>query len=328
MTVRIVTDSSSDIPPDIAKELGITVVPLYVTFGTVNYKDGVDITPDEFFNRLQNDPVHPTTSAASPGDFADVYNKLSKDADEIISVHLSRKVSATWDAAMCGRDLVEGTKCRIEVIDSRFTTMALGLISVAAANAARAGKNMQTIIDNINVMIPRMRLYGVLDTLKYIVKGGRLGRISPLFSSMLPVKPLLAMKDGMITPTGVVRTKNKGMDHLVDMVKSTLHIKEIGISHSSADEEVKSFCERVKSILPDIKPTIAKLGPALGVHGGPGAFLIALQQEIGEAVSGGEKEHKISVQLPSLQSIKESIMQRKPRDSDSQSACAYNTLIA
>jgi DegV family protein with EDD domain len=328
MTVRIVTDSSSDIPPDIAKELGITVVPLYVTFGTVNYKDGVDITPDEFFNRLQNDPVHPTTSAASPGDFADVYNKLSKDADEIISIHLSRKVSATWDAAMCGRDLVEGTKCRIEVVDSRFTTMALGLISVAAANAARAGKNMQTIIDNINDMIPRMRLYGVLDTLKYIVKGGRLGRISPLFSSMLPVKPLLAMKDGLIAPTGVVRTKNKGIDHLVDMVKSTLHIKEIGISHSSGDEEVKSFCERVKSILPDIKPTVAKLGPALGVHGGPGAFLIALQQEIGEAVSGGEKEHKLSVQLPSLQSIKESIMQRKPRDSDSQSAYVYNPLIA
>ncbi|MCX6004632.1 MAG: DegV family protein [Chloroflexi bacterium] len=328
MAIKIVTDSSSDIPHEIAKELGITIVPLYVTFGKVNYKDGVDITPDEFFKRLQNDPVHPTTSAASPGDFADVYNRLSKDADEIISIHLSRKVSATWDAAMRGRDLVEGTKCRIEVVDSRLTTMALGLISMAAANAARAGKSMQSIIDNINALIPRVRLYGVLDTLKYIVKGGRLGKISPLFSSMLPIKPLLAMKDGMVTPTGVVRTKSKGMDHLFEMVKSTLHIKEIGISHSSADEEVKSFCEKVKSLLPDIKPTIAKLGPALGVHGGPGAFLIALQQEIGETISGGEKEHKLSVQLPSLQSIKESILQRKPRDSDSQSACVYNSLIA
>ncbi|MDD5312336.1 MAG: DegV family protein [Dehalococcoidia bacterium] len=328
MTVKIVTDSSSDIPHDVARELGITVVPLYVTFGTVNYKDGVDITPDEFFQRLQNDPVHPTTSAASPGDFHDVYNKLSKDADEIISIHLSKRVSATWDAAMRGRDLMEGTNCRIEVIDSRLTTMALGLISMAAANAARAGKNMQNIIDNINNMIPRMRLYGVLDTLKYIVKGGRLGKIHPIFSSILPIKPLLVMKDGTIMPTGVVRTKSKGIDHLVDMVKSTLHIREIGISHSSADEEVKAFCEKVKSILPDIKPTVAKLGPALGVHGGPGAFLVALQQDVSETVTAGEKEHKLSVQLPSLQSIKESILQRKPHSGDSTNACVSSPLIA
>jgi DegV family protein with EDD domain len=319
MTIKIVTDSSSDIPSDIARELDITVVPLYVTFGTVTYRDGVDIAPDEFFKRLENDPVHPTTSAASPGDFMDTYNKLSKDTDEILSVHLSRKVSATWDAAMRGRDAMENKKCRVEVVDSRLVTIGMGLVTIAAAHAAKAGKNMQQIIDSVNDIIPRIRLFGVLDTLKYVVKGGRLSKVSPIFASILPVKPLVAMRDGMVVPTGVVRTKIHGINNLYDKIKSTLHIKAIGISHSSRDEEIKSFCERIKSVLPDIQPTIAKIGTALGVHGGPGAVLVALQQEISEPVTDVEKEHKTAMQMPSLQSIKEGILQRIPRDSGKQS---------
>ena len=166
MTIKIVTDSSSDIPSDLASELGIAIVPLYVTFGKDTYRDGVDIYPDQFYQRLLTDPIHPTTSAASPGDFAEVYDKLSKEADEIISIHVSRKASATWDAAMRGKEMIANTKCRIEVIDSRFVTLALGLVTIAAAKAANAGAGMQSIIDQVNEIIPRIKVYGVLDTLK------------------------------------------------------------------------------------------------------------------------------------------------------------------
>ncbi len=329
MPVKIVTDSSSDIPGDIARELDITVVPLYISFGTETLRDGVDIQPDEFYRRLVNDPVHPTTAAASPGDFAEIYEKLSHNADGIISIHLSRKVSATFDAALKGRELVSGKNCPVEVVDSKLVTIALGLVAIAAAKAARAGKTMQNTLDHVNEVIPCIRVYGFLDSLKYIAKGGRLGRAGPFLSSVLPVKPVLTMKDGSLAPTGVVRTRSKGIERLQELVRSTLHVKEIGIAHSADDQEIKSFIERLKSFLPDIRPTVTQLGPALGVHGGPGAILLAIQRESPAAGAGLEAgERKPAVSLPSLQSIRDSFAQRKSRGSGHTSQCSLMPLNA
>jgi DegV family protein with EDD domain len=311
MTVKIVTDSSSDIPPEIARELDITVVPLSVRFGAQTYRDGIDIMPEEFYRRLVAEPVHPATAAVSPGDFAGVYDKLAAEAGGIISIHLSQKVSATYNAAVQGRSLMENKACPVEIIDSRFVTIALGLITIGAARAAQAGKDMQEIVAQVNALVPCMRVYGILDTLKYVMKGGRLGRAGPFISSILPVKPVLTMKDGTVAPIGAARTRLKAIERLCGLIASVPMVQEIGIAHSATEEELLSFVERIKSILPDIKPVISRLGPALGVHGGPGSILVGIQQDIKAVAAAIEsRERKITLSLPSLQSIKERLRQR------------------
>jgi DegV family protein with EDD domain len=311
MTVKIVTDSSSDIPPEIARELDITVVPLSVRFGAQTYRDGIDIMPEEFYRRLVSEPVHPATAAMSPGDFAGVYDKLAGQAEGIISIHLSQKVSATYNAAVQGRSLMENRACPVEVIDSRFVTIALGLITIAAARAAQAGKGMQETVAQVNELIPCMRVYGILDTLKYVMKGGRLGKAGPIISSILPVKPVLTMKDGKVAPIGAARTRIKAIERLCGLIAAVPMVQELGIAHSTTEEELLSFVEKIKSILPEVKPVIAKLGPALGVHGGPGSILVGIQQDVKAAAAAIEsRERKIPLSLPSLQSIKERLQQR------------------
>ncbi len=313
MAVKIVTDSGSDIPKDVAEELGITVVPLYVRFGDVSYRDGVDIQPDEFFEMLKREAVYPTTSSPSPGDFAEAYQKLCSDSDGIISIHISRKVSSTYEAALRGRQMVSDMKCPVEVVDSRLVTIPLYLLGVAAARAASAGKNMHEMREYINQLIPAIHAYGVLDTLRYIAKGGRLGQAVTRIGSVLPVKPMLAIKDGVVSPIGMARTRNKSLEDLLDRVRAWRNVEEVGISHSTSEEEIGSFVDRVKAIFPNIKPTIAKLGPALGAHGGPGSILIAMRQELGKTDADLAAVKK-PISLPSIQSIREGIMQHLPKD--------------
>ena len=315
MTIKIVTDSSSDIPPEIARELDITIVPLSLRFGAQTYRDGIDIMPEEFYRRLVDEPVHPATAAMSPGDFAGVYDKLAGQAEGIISIHLSQKVSAAYDAAMQGRSLMENKGCPVEIIDSRFVTIALGLITIAAARAAQAGKDMQEIVVQVNALVPCMRVYGILDTLKYVMKGGRLGRAGPFISSILPVKPVLTMKNGTVAPIGAARTRIKAIERLCKLIASVPMVQELGIAHSTTEEEMRCFVEKIKSILPGIKPVISKLGPALGVHGGPGSILVGIQQDIKAVAAAIElRERKITFSLPSMQSIKEGLRQRRKEE--------------
>jgi DegV family protein with EDD domain len=314
MPVKIVTDSSSDIPTAIARELDITVIPLYLRFGEKTYRDGIDISPEEFYRKLQAETDHPATSAASPGDFARVYDSLAEDADGIVSIHLSKKVSATYDAAVQGRSLMKNRNCPVEVVDSRFVTIALGLITMAAARAAKTGKGIKEIAGQVDALIPRMRVYGVLDTLKYVMKGGRLGKVGPFIGSVLPIKPVLTMKNGTVAPIGAARTRLKALDKLYSLIGSVPMVREIGIAHSTTEDELLSFVDRIKSILPEVKPVIASLGPALGVHGGPGAILVGIQQD-SEASTGYESaDRKAIISLPTLQSIKDELRHRIKKD--------------
>jgi len=313
MTVKIVTDSGSDISKEVAQALDITVVPLYVQFGAKTFRDGVDITPDEFFAKLDRDNIVPTTSAASPGDFAEIYSRLCHDADHVVSIHLSSRVSATFEAARKGREMI-GDNCRIEVVDSRLVSVGLGLVTIAAARAARTGQNIHGILEQVSKVIPFIKVIGLLDTLKYVARGGRLGKVGPLLSSVLPVKPLLTMKEGLLSPVGVVRTRNKGIERIYDMVKSAVNVKEISIAHSSMEGEIRSVIEKLKILAPGITPFVSRLGSALGAHGGPGTILLAVQQEPMLDTDAESKLKKPIVSLPSLQSIKESLSQRMQRD--------------
>ena len=176
MVVKVVTDSTSDLPPQLAKELGITVVPAYVRFGDKVYRDRVDISEDEFYQRLLHDPIHPSTTQPPPQDFVDVYKELAQVADGIISIHVSSKLSGIYNSALRGKEVVE-KECPIEVIDSQVVTMGLGQLAIVANTIARSGKNLQHLVEEVKQMIPSIHILGLLDTLKYLALGGRIGKV-------------------------------------------------------------------------------------------------------------------------------------------------------
>ena len=279
MTVAIVTDSTADLPPQIAQELGITVVPVYLRFGEKVYRDGVDMNCDEFYHRLMEDPVHPATSQPTPGDFADTYSKLSEEADETLVITVTSKLSGTYDSALQGREIAR-SKSRIEVVDSLSTSMGLGLIAMAAARLAAAGEDLQRVMEEVREAIPRIRLLGVFDTLKYLLLGGRISKAKALVGSVLSVKPLITMRDGELVQAGLARTRSKGIDRLFDLARNALNIQELAIVHSTTPDEASSLKERVASIFDRERIHISRLGPALGVHGGPGTLILALREKI------------------------------------------------
>ncbi len=279
MSVRVVTDSTSDLPSQVAEELGITVVPVYLRFGDKVYRDGVDISHDEFYQKLVKSPVHPSTSQPPPLDFGNVYSKLSKETDEVVSIHLSSKTSGTYESALRGREMV-GSGCRIEVIDSFLVSMGLGLIMMAAARLAKAGESLQAVMDEIRQAILQIRMFGVFDTLKYLLLGGRISRARALAGALLNVKPLLTMRDGELVQAGLARTRGKGMERLFDFAKNALNIQELAIVHNTTPDEASSLRKRIASIVDESRIHIARLGPALGVHGGPGTLLLALREKV------------------------------------------------
>ena len=277
MTVKIVTDSTADLPPQLAKQLGITVVPVYVRFGDKFYRDGVDIGPDEFYAKLTSSSVLPFTSAPSPGDFAQTYKELASNTDEIISIHITRRHSNTYAAALLGRKVVAKSGCRIEVIDSEGVTMWQGLIVLAAARAAEAGYELYQIVEMVQKAIGQMRALALLDTVKYVIKGGRLGNTISKVESILNLKALLTLRNGVLRPAGLARTRGKGIERLRMFIKSALPIEELAIVYSTIPEDAQKLADYATSLLPNVVPKIVRLGPALGVHMGPGALVIVMR---------------------------------------------------
>ncbi len=273
MAVKIVTDSTADLPPGIAEELGISVVPLYVRFGDKLYRDRVDISEDEFYDRLVHDPVHPGTSQPTPQDFAVVYKKLAKEADGILSVHISGKLSGTCHSALGAKQLMEGS-CPIEVIDSQWTSIALGLIAMKLAAGAKAGKGLQELAAEAKALIPDIHYLGFFDTLKYLQLGGRIGKAQSLLGSLLNVKPLLTLKEGEFLPVGRVRTYSKAKDRLFDFAKDGGKLDDVAVVHSTTPDEAEAMADRLGSLFDRKKILIARLGPVLGTHAGPGTLFV------------------------------------------------------
>ena len=278
MTLKIVTDSSADLPLQLVQELGIAVVPLYVRFGETVYQDRVDISEDEFYLRLSRDPVHPATIQPSPKDFANVYQKLSLEADGIVSIHISSKLSGTCNSALQGKELVD-KGCPIEIIDSQTLTMALGMMVIAAAKLANEGKRLEEVVAEVKQAVATTRLLGLLDTLEYVRRGGRIGRAQALLGSILNVKPLLSLEDGETVGAGRARTRSKGIDRLVDFVQSATNIEDLAVVYNTTPEEAQALVERMGSIFDKKHIYLTTVGPMLGVHMGPGALIVAIREK-------------------------------------------------
>ncbi len=276
-TVKVVTGSTADLPPELATEMGITVVPVYLRFGDDVYRDRVDISEDEFYQRLLCDPIHPNTTQPTPQDFATVYQKLSQQADGIISIHVSNKLSGTCNSAIQGKKLVK-KGCPIEVIDSKVLSMGLGLLAIAATTITKSGNSLQRMVVDVKQIVSSIRVLMLLDTLKYLALGGRIGKAKALLGSLLSVKPMLIVKDGELVPAGRVRSRAKGIDKLFSFIKNAVDIKDLAVVHATTPGDAQILTEHIASIFPKERIRLARVGPALGVHGGPGAIAVAFRQ--------------------------------------------------
>ena len=274
MAVKIVTDSSADLTAPLVQELGISVVPLYVRFGEEVSRERVDISEEEFYQQLLHGPSHPVTIQPNPQDFAEAYQKISAEADGIVSIHISSKLSGTCNSAIQGKDMA-GVKCPIEVVDSQSVTVGLGLISVAAATAAKEGADLQQVVKEAKQAIPNIHLLGLVDTLKYLLLGGRIGKARALVGSLLNVKPLLTLEEGEVIAAGRARTFSKGIERLFDFVKeSAANIQELAVAYSTTPDEAQALAERMGSVT-KAPVRVTRLGTTLGVHMGPGALAVA-----------------------------------------------------
>ncbi len=275
MTVKIVTDSLSDITGDLAKKLGITVVPLTVFFGHESFLDRVTMTTDEFYHRLTQDTIWPTTTQPPPGDFVNVYNKLAKETDEILVITLSSKLSGTYQSAIQAKDLFEG-KCRIEVIDSLKVAMSLGLIVISVAKAAQAGANLNELVDLVGKAMPRSHLVAYFDTLKYLAKGGRIGKAQGMLGAILSIKPVLTVKDGVMSPLTKLRSRAAGLDYLYNYVAGFSKIEELAVEHATTPDVADELKERLGALFPKDRIYLSTLSPVVGTYAGPNALAVSV----------------------------------------------------
>jgi DegV family protein with EDD domain len=271
LAVRIVTDSTSDLPAELSRELSVPVVPLSVIFGDEVYREGVDISHELFYEKLVKSRAAPTTSAPSVGDFLQVYEPLLKETDEILSVHLSSKLSATYNNACQAARQLSDQGARIEVVDSQTVSFGMTFLVAAAARAAMNGAGLDEIRKIVDGMIGRVRTYVALDTLEYLRRGGRIGRARAFLGAVLRVKPLLAIRDGEVHPEERVRTKSLAMERLFQIVTS-YRVQEVAVGYSTNAQDAEDLRKRLAEALPGATTHVQRLGPVLGVHGGPGVI--------------------------------------------------------
>ena len=281
MTVRIVTDSTSDIDGGTAQGLGITVVAQNVHFGTLSFEDNVTITPDEFYGRLVTARELPTTSQASPGRFREVYEELGRDADGIVSIHISSRISGTCNSARQGA-LATPAGCPVEVIDSGQASMGLGLVVLAAAEAAMRGASQSEVISTALDAASRAQCLCLFETLEYLRRGGRIGKAQALLGSALKIKPMIIVRDGEVHPLGRARTFPRALARMKETVREFSPIESLAVMHSTTPEVAAEVAADLQEMLPaGSEPHIVRFGPALGVYAGPGALGISLMQASG-----------------------------------------------
>jgi DegV family protein with EDD domain len=282
--VKVVTDSSCDIPPEIARKLSINIVPLYIQLGGKTYLDGIDLDVDKLYHELARGRETPKTSVPSPGDFLKVYSNLATETDQIISIHLSPGYSGTCNVAEVARSYL-GDKCRVEVIDSNSVSAGLGLIVIAAAKAAQEGKNLDQIVGMVHQIIPQIHTFGKIEDLAFILQGKRVRLTKVLIvigkiSTALHIKLLGEVYDGgKVRSPAYLIGKKMALSQLTRWAKGFASIKEMGIAYSTMPEEAEMLAQRLEPLFPRERMLTTRLGCATFTYVGPGTLVMALLAE-------------------------------------------------
>jgi DegV family protein with EDD domain len=275
MTFKIIADSLGDVPPEVAKELGITIIPVHVIFGAESFRDGIDLTSEQFYDKLTREKTLPTTSVPPLGTFVDAFDKLAEETDQILAITVSSKLSATHETAAQAVELMK-RKCRVEVVDSLGAGMAEGLLVITAAKAAQAGAGLDEVIKLTQRNITRTEIRMAFDTLEYLKRGGRIGRAQALLGSVLKLNPILGIKDGEVHPFARERSRAKAIDYLYNFAMSFANIEELAVEDATTPDEADMLVERLSSRFPRERIYRPKVSPVLGAHVGPHVLSVAV----------------------------------------------------
>lgn len=268
--VKIVTDSGADIPQPFAEDLDITVVPLAVNFGEETLRDGVDLTPETFYERLVAGE-HPSTTQPSPADFLAAYNAVAEEADVIISCHISGALSGTVQSAtIAAREM----DIPVHVIDTKSASLGIGILAVEAARMARAGRPTDEILRDLEAIVARQNVLFLVDTLEYLQRNGRIGKAQAFVGSMLNIKPLLMLEEGIVTPLERARGRRAATNRLLQRMEADRSDKpfRLGIMHADVPEEAAALRDQILTRFAVDELTVTALGPTIGTHVGPGAM--------------------------------------------------------
>jgi DegV family protein with EDD domain len=276
MAVRIATDSTCDLPAATIERYGIEVVPLYINIGEESYRDGVDLTREQFYTRLPGWNPPPTTAAPGAKVFKQAYDRLAGEgASEVLSIHISHSLSATADVARQGADLTSSAP--VTVYDSRQLSLGTGFLVERAAREAQAGKTVAEILPLLEEQIKRTHVFAALDTLEFLRRSGRMNGAIAGIGSLLQVKPLLKMYDGEPTSERI-RTREAAQRRLLDLLEERMPVERIALVHTHAEQQARGLLERVGKELPSGAIEAVDITPVIGAHIGPGAIGFALIQ--------------------------------------------------
>ncbi len=283
-TIAIVTDSTSDLDPTIAAEQHITVVPAHVRFGEIDYKDGVDITVEQFFAMLSEAQELPQTSQPSAGEFVEVYQRLAQDHDHIVSLHMSGKLSGTVQSALTASQQLQGeSSCKIHVVDTSSASMGVAYMAREAARLAAEDVEVDRIVNHIKYVADLMHVAFTPETLDYLRRGGRLGAASHLVGSLLRIKPVLILKDGAVDILDRVRTRTRVIERIVSYVESVAGpegtLTYLGVMHANEPGFAAELQEAILSRVSAQSVMNGSIGPAIGTHAGPGSVGVSFYKE-------------------------------------------------
>lgn len=271
--IAIVTDSAASVPPELAKEVELEIVPVGIQIDNQFHREGLDITPEEFYAQLEKkDNI--TTSQPSPGDFLEIYNRLVDKAKEIISIHITSRQSGTVQVAEL---LKEHIPIPITVVDSESASMGQGFAALAAARAALRGKSREEILEIIERVKRKTTVFVAVPTLKYLARSGKVSRVQAMVASLLTIKPILGVRDGLVQAVDKKRSYGQALQRMIALVEERFPTEKLTIAvlHSNAPEKAEEFKQKVEERLRCAQVFIAEMGASLAVHGGQGMLGIA-----------------------------------------------------
>ena len=279
--IAIITDSTSDIPEDMVKELDLKIIPLTVNFGEESFLDnGKDINKKDFYNKVRSSEKLPTTTQPTPKNFIELYSDTLKTSDSIISIHISKKMSGTINSAEMARKELPGRD--IEIIDSELVHMPLGFLAIKAAQLAQQGRSKEEILKEVYDLKPKITVLIVPSTLEYLKKGGRIGKAKGLIASLLEIKPILTIHDGEISQFKTARRWNQAKIELIDSMKTMVNNHEnliVSVGHADAKDDAAEMYEKIKETFNPKKIINVDIGIVVGTHLGPGGLGITFYEE-------------------------------------------------
>ncbi|GAB4565177.1 MAG: DegV family protein [Anaerolineae bacterium] len=275
--IKIVTDSSAYLSPSVVRQYGIEVIPLRVTLDGRTYQEGIDLSPEQFFQQLERSEQMPTVTAPPVQVIANTYQRLARETDRIISIHVSRRLSDMHDRALQASRTMLG-RTQIQVIDSQTISVGLGILAEAAAQAAQEGETVDRIVRMIRGMIPHLYAVFFVEKLEYLERARRIGKAQAILGTMLEIKPMLMVEEGDLIPLEKVRTREQIVDKLHEFIAEFTRIEQLAILQRDFTEETTALLERLEMMFPNREFPVYTYGPSLGVHLGPRAIGVVVYE--------------------------------------------------